>query len=151
MLPDEICEMGRMCILRSWRGRHRFLLELLIEMCQESLRRGIHYWFAVATGNTVSPAEAVRVMRALEARGLTRGDVPLELREPIDSHDEAVRGIEVEVGPDSRDLPPVIKLDADLGSRYFGQPIFENLLRCYAFPLIAPVRDVIKNAQSMLA
>jgi predicted GNAT family N-acyltransferase len=153
ILPEEICEMGRMCVLRAWRShrhRQRVLAELLIEMCHESLRRGIHYWLAVATGSTDLPTEAVRVMRTLEARGLTRADVSLQLREPIDSHVEALQDIEVGAGTDLQRLPPVVELDAHLGARYFGQPIFDTYFGVYAFPLLGPVRDCIKNAQAML-
>jgi putative hemolysin len=154
---SAIGEVGRLCVDRAWRNKGA-IPELCIAMCLDSLLHGVEYWVSSANMSSDSGAEAQLLATVLERRQMTRHDIVATSkvrRQPVTpwrfrffTEEERRRAIEGE-SIESLRLPPVISVDARLGARYFGPPVWDGHFGMYAMPLIASVREVLRNAGTL--
>jgi hypothetical protein len=154
---SAIGEVGRLCVDKAWRNKGA-IPELCVAMCLDSLQHGVEYWVSCANLSCDSGPEAQLIATVLARRKLTRQDIVATSKvceEPTTcprfrfyTDEERWRAIEGE-SVESMRLPPVITVDARLGARYFGAPIWDEHFGMYAMPLIASVREVLRNARTL--
>lgn len=147
--PGAVAEVGRLCVAKSWRSSAA-LLDLCMVMCEASLTRGVLVWISAANMECDDPDEARDLHLVFDRMGLVDHAVRVTLKGSerpaarsrfsfFRDGEERRRAL---AGAGKTRLPKVIALDAALGARYVGEPLWDAHFGMFAMPLYARVEDV---------
>jgi hypothetical protein len=152
--PGSIAEVGRFCIDEEYRGTRAFV-ELCLAMCLESSRHGVKHWISAANMDCDDAEEARIVHSLIQRRGLFRDDIHAAPKTVVGPAGPSQFSFYVDEGERSRAirgdmtarLPRAVAVDAALGARYFGEPLWDGYFGMFSMPLIASVDDVLNAAK----